>query len=317
MGLSNIQWCDYTFNSHIGCTMAKTADGKPIEECFFCYAKTLDDNRFSKTMGGASKEHPISHWGNSAPRYRTSETNWKQPLKWNKKPWICDECGKAYAEPEGCVDGCYPKMTAMHRARVFCLSLGDWLDDKIPIKWLADLLKLIHDTPHLEWLLLTKRPQNWKSRLNEAAEYLSGETPIEWQDVLIWIDSWLANGHIPTNIWIGVSAGADQAAALEIPALVHFLSCEPMLRPLETTHAAKFDWIIFGGESGPKARECHVDWIRNGVGFCREHDVAPFVKQLGSNCAMGWDYLALKDSHGGDMEEWSPDLRVREFPTFQ
>lgn len=300
MGLSNIQWTDYTFNPWIGCTMAKTISGKPIEECFLCYAKTLDDNRFSKTLGGASKENPISHWGNTAPRYRTSESNWKQPLAWNRA-----------AEKEGT------------RRRVFCLSLGDWLDDKVPIEWLADLLKTIYSTPNLDWLLLTKRPQNWAKRIEAASDcekplWAPHTKPSAFPSRAEHWRRW-SDGNPPANIWIGVSAGADQAAALAIPAKIHFLSCEPMLHELDTTHAAGFDWIIFGGESGSKARHLHTDWIRDGIVFCHEHGIAPFVKQLGANAvAAGRDQkylIAMKDSHGGNMEEWHEDLRVREFPS--
>ena len=133
-----------------------------------------------------------------------------------------------------------------------------------------------------------------------------------------------------------MSAGADQRAALDIPVRIHFLSCEPMQQPLDTTHAAEFDWIIFGGESGKNARPCHVDWIRQGLAFCRAHHIACFIKQLGTkvrdrvsardwpNGTRGADIwesgvaqyaqIELRDSHGGDMSEWPEDLRVREFP---
>lgn len=332
MGLSTIQWCDYTENFWLGCSFARLPDGTFILECFNCYAKLLDDNRYSKTLDGGTKEHPITHWGDSAPRHRTSEANWKNPLVWNRKaarfPWKCPVCGvciteEAYeSDPALNCSNCQQAPMVPNRPKVFSLSLGDWLDDRVPIEWFADMLRVIHDTPHLDWLLLTKRPQNWQTRLEEAADYLSGETPIEWQDTLIWIDTWLGNPQMPpANVWIGVSAGADQAAALDIPARVHFLSCEPMLRPMDTTHAARFNWIIFGGESGSKARPCNFGWIRDGVKFCRANGIAPFVKQLGSHVIKpAYDdvpehRVELRDSHGGEMQEWPLNIRVREFPT--
>lgn len=98
-------------------------------------------------------------------------------------------------------------------------------------------------------------------------------------------------------------------------------------------------WIIVGGESGPSARPCHVDWIRSIVRQCRDAGVSCFVKQLGSNCIdrndgmippKGWpapggsfrftplvagDFRAhLRDRAGGDPNEWPADLRVMEFP---
>ncbi len=308
MAKTTIQWCDYTFNPWIGCR-------KVAPECANCYAETLDRNRYSKTLDGGSKEHPVSHWG-SGPRHRTK--TWGDPLKWNKATHICDECGKATMQLGGIVAICaHCHCPHVHRPRVFCASLADWLDDEnVPIEWFADLLKLIHATPNLDWLLLTKRPQNWYSRLS----LVSGEMAESWIDCIDMPE----RGVVPENVWIGVSAGADQAAALDIPARIHFLSCEPMLKPIGASgalHTARFDWAIFGGESGSSARECHTDWIRDGVEFCRLNGIAPFVKQLGSNClAAGRDQkflIAMKDSHGGDMAEWPEDLRVREFPTPQ
>lgn len=240
---------------------------KVSPECKNCYAETLMDTRYGRVK-----------WGKGNPRVRTSPANWKLPRRWNKD-----------------VNGT--------RARVFCASLSDWLDDDhVPIEWLADLLETVRATPNLDWLLLSKRPQNWKARIEEVeSRGLAGvEVTTRW-----------LNGNPPANVWIGVSAGADAAAALDIPAAVHFLSCEPMLRPMDETHAAGFDWIIFGGESGAGARACSVPWIRDGIAFCRKHGIAPFVKQLG---AFVEPPMTLRDHKGGDMSEWPEDLRVREFP---
>lgn len=152
----------------------------------------------------------------------------------------------------------------------------------------------------------------------------------------------------PSNVWIGVSAGADQKAALDIPAKIHFLSCEPMLHALSVHYpepfntVARFDWIIFGGESGKNARPCNIEWIKQGLAFCRANKIAAFVKQMGRNVVdrndagfegdpgewpMDTQYheidtgyqgapvrVLLRDSHGGDMSEWPEDLRVRQFP---
>lgn len=325
---SAIQWTDHTFNPWEGCT-------KVAPECAHCYAETLVDHRFGRVK-----------WGKGQDRRKTSPTTWKQPLAWNKTA-ICLNCG--YAELIGSDDcrKCRTNFSEQHRRRprVFCLSLGDWLDEEVPIEWLGDLLRLIHATPNLDWLLLTKRPQNWNERIREAVrncrEFCEG--------TCLWLSDWVsAAGIAPDNIWIGVSAGADQKAALEIPAKIHFLSCEPMLKPL-TLHypepfktTERFDWIIFGGESGKAARPLKVDWIRMGLAFCRANKIAAFVKQMGRNVVdrndAGFDgddgewpmdtqardldsgyqgapvRVLLKDSHGGDMSEWPEDLRVREFP---
>ncbi len=338
MAISSIQWTDYSFNPWLGCR-------KVAPECANCYAETLDRNRYAKTLAPGTKAAPVSHWG-SGPRHRTK--TWGDPIKWNRIGLICPSCGGPWD-----VDTCARCAGSPHRPRVFCASLADWLDDEnVPVEWFADLLKLIFDTPDLDWLLLTKRPQNWKARLTGVIDRLNADNKDEETKFAFWVWGWLKEDKPPANIWIGVSAGADQAAALDIPARIHFLSCEPMLRPLQCTDGRcpdcgytkedarnlmdhrlckgpgpkGFDWIIFGGESGSKARPCNIDWISEGVKFCRAHGIAPFVKQLGSRPFVhpptsqtysdgSFPRTIIKDSHGGDMAEWPEDLRVREFPT--
>jgi protein gp37 len=315
---SAIQWTDHTFNPWEGCT-------KVAPECAHCYAEVLVDHRFGRVK-----------WGKGQPRRRTSENLWKQPLQWNRFliP-VCKSCGQEFTarHEESCAVDCpqCAKPLSYRAQRVFCLSLGDWLDEEVPIEWLADLLALIHATPNLDWQLLTKRPQNWLSLIDNAFDYLT-ENEVPEQE---WLGNWI-DGRSPSNIWIGVSAGADQKAVLEIPAKIHFLSCEPMLHEFDTTHATGFDWIIFGGESGKNARPCSAQWIGEGVEFCQRNKIAPFVKQLGANVrdvvldgykwpngTRGTDIfdphtsyaeIHLVDSHGGDWNEWPKDLRVREFP---
>jgi protein gp37 len=139
------------------------------------------------------------------------------------------------------------------------------------------------------------------------------------EDVIESVLGWSKLETFLSNVWIGVSAGADQAAALKIPAKIHFLSCEPMLKPLDHYYlpTQEFDWIIFGGESGKNARLCNVDWIRDGIAFCKRLQIACFVKQLGANIVDNTVITPpgkLKDSHGGDWAEWPEELMVREFP---
>lgn len=294
---SKIQWTDHTFNAWEGCT-------KVAPECKNCYAKTLVDHRFGRAK-----------WGKGQPRRRTSGNLWKQPLAWNKTApqrlhWGPEPCSAIHTGAP-----CKPA------PRVFCLSLGDWLDEEVPIEWLSDLLLLIERCQNLDWQLLTKRPQNWIHRIGLASNLTQRK----------WLFDWAHGDYIPPNIWIGVSAGADQKAALEIPAKVHFLSCEPMLHALDEEQnnvTQEFDWIIFGGESGTDARPCHIEWIRRGLAFCRANGIQAFVKQLGrrpyflsgaakismrTNRYRDFDDV-IRDSHGGDMSEWPEDLRVREFP---
>lgn len=102
------------------------------------------------------------------------------------------------------------------------------------------------------------------------------------------------------------------------------IDCECGFRTAKENGRISIDWAIFGGESGPNARQCAVEWIRDGVRQCRAAGVNAFVKQIGAvpflerevGTAKGGflEQLRLKDRKGGDMSEWPEDLRVREFP---
>src|SRR4051812_45686261 len=128
---TQIQWCDHTFNPWIGCT--KVSPG-----CANCYAEVSTRARVLRHRGQET-------WGKGAQRSRTSESNWKEPLRWNKA------AGQSYDSWKFALQTAASEFDGVEqyaRPRVFCASLSDWLDDEVPIEWLADLLKLIHDTPH-------------------------------------------------------------------------------------------------------------------------------------------------------------------------
>jgi len=270
-------------------------------------------------------DHTINPW--------VSAANWKLPLQLNRQ----------YEKAQSFMEG------LIAQPRVFCQSVGDWLDDEVPISWLANLLRLINATPNLDWQLLTKRPENFRARLEQAYSAPGMGSDVANAD---WIFHWANNhGCIPANVWIGVSVENQRHAderipqLLAIPARVRFLSCEPLLGPVEFSDATNrsdwirqlgkkslsgIHWVIIGGEIGPKARPCNIDWIRSIVGQCKAAGVACFVGQLGSNAVMPelctyagnpppLDSLSLvscglRDKKGGEMYEWPSSLRVREFP---
>lgn len=224
--------------------------------CDRCYAETLATNR----LGVA--------WGPHADRRRTAESTWRQPLAWNRK-----------AQREG------------RPARVFCASLADVFDNNAPSGAREALWDLIDATPYLDWLLLTKRPQN--------------------------IARMLPHNYMPPNIWLGTTVETQQEAErriphlLEVPAKVRFLSCEPLLGPVDLErievprvygsalmgsltgirrdhHGRTLDvghprihWVIAGGESGPGARPSHPDWFRSLRDQCSAAGVPFFFKQWG------------------------------------
>jgi protein gp37 len=323
MGLSKISWTDFTFNPWIGCSKVKDSPA-----CENCYAWLLDVNRFSKTLGGGTKEHPISHWGAGAPRHRTSASGWRAPSSWHVWPLICDHCERnESAKNRTSVPICGNCGGTMHKARVFSLSLGDWLDDEIPIEWLADFLRVIHDTPNLDWLLLTKRPENWKPQVARAltCSLTHGYASDERYAVAKWVESWL-NGEPPTNVRIGITAenqfNYDRRLHpfLDIPAYSRFLSIEPMCGPIDLilNHCqcgscrycekmfeigSHIHQVIVGGESGPSWQKniLNLDAMRRVFGQCQEFGIKRFAKQDS----------AFKPGQRGRIPD---DLWVQEFP---
>mgnify|MGYP001619842369 CR=1 FL=1 len=228
MGKTKIEWCDYVFNGWSGCT--KVSPG-----CAHCYAEALS-KRAPKVIG---------QWGPGAPRRRTSADYWKEPVKWNKRAGLFVECGNGHRwqakhqDQEGFCPECGHPESVQVRPRVFCLSLGDWLDPEVPIAWLGDMLNVWRLCTNLNILALTKRPELWRSRIEAVSAYLDAARPLDASGTdhdctQGMVHAWL-NGTPPDNVWIGASV-EDQPRAderipelLAIPARVRFLSCEPLL----------------------------------------------------------------------------------------
>lgn len=224
---SKIEWTDHTFNPWTGCTNVSAG-------CDHCYAEA-----WSKRSGHVK-------WGNN-PRKRTTEAYWKAPLIWQSR-------ADQFAAQHG------------RRQRVFCASLADVFDNQADKTWRDDLWDLIRRCRGLDWLLLTKRPQNIKKML-----------PADWGP----------DGY--PNVWLGFT-GEDQERydqrwhhLAAVPAAVRFVSYEPAIGPLRLDRAAPLqpDWIIAGGESGPGARSMDPQWARDIVADCEALGVAPFFKQWG------------------------------------
>jgi protein gp37 len=206
-------------------------------------------------------------------RQRTAESTWRNPIAWNAK-----------AKREG------------RRIKVFCLSLGDWLDEHVPVSWRTDLLDLIRKTPHLDWQLLTKRPEKWRMLISASMKDADATGRIELGSWLSW---WLdtgGNSRPPENVWIGVTVENQYLAEsripelIEIPARVRFLSCEPLLEALDLSYwltdslVPQLDWVICGGETGyakDDVRAMHPTWAQSLRDQCLAADVPFFFKQWG------------------------------------
>lgn len=240
---TKIEWADHTFNPWEGCQ--KVGPG-----CDHCYAET----RNARFAGGQA-----INWGPGAPRRRTSAKNWNLPIKWN-----------AEAAAKGI------------RYRVFCASLADVFDNEVDREWRDDLATLILSTPHLDWLLLTKRIGNAGAMLGEM--FLDGA---------------------PANVWLGATIvdqdeyDRDAHKLHRIAVSKRFLSIEPMLGPIHGAPSiGAFDWVIVGGESGHGARPIHPDWVRSLLDQCDWYGVPFLFKQWG-------EWLPA-------MQDGAPDRRVVE-----
>lgn len=239
----------------MGCT-------KVSQGCVNCYAETLMGDRWGKV-----------NWGPTGQRLKTSVPYWKKPVQWNKEQWVeCPSCGwrgngnvtKSMAGFSFC-PACNHREVVFRptRRRVFCASLADVFEDNRQLtEWREDLFKLIEATPNLDWLLLTKRPENILNMMVRNAPALP-------------------------NVWIGASVESPQyfeervRHLAEVPAAVRFLSVEPMIGPVRIPplYADSISWVIVGGESGPNCRPMEIDWVRDIHGDCKAAGIPFFMKQ--------------------------------------
>lgn len=349
---TNISWADSTASPWFGCSMKSPG-------CAHCYAHGLMRTRFEPLvreayrLAGIAEWRMCDTWGDKAPRV-LSKSFWRDVRGWNSKPLVCDNCQKTESAVNRSASPiCGRCGGTMHRRKIFP-SLMDWLDN-MPAgiidqngKWLdpqqvmAEMLTAIRDTPNLIWMLLTKSPERFFEIVGEFD--MPYEGPLE-----AWVSSWVRDKNPPENVWIGTTV-EDQTRAderiphlLKIPARIRFLSCEPLLGPIdlwgaryrnkggytgEVTSWGGVDLVIIGGEGGPGASPCNVDWIRSLKDQCQAARVCAFVKQLGSNvCGDRWkrgerefhnfginDWSFIRHPKGGDPSEWPEDLRVQEMP---
>jgi protein gp37 len=196
--------------------------------CHGCYAEAMA-RRVGKQV-----------WGAAASRWFFADKHWAEPVKWNREAEAASE-----------------------RHRVFCASMADVFeerDDLVPHR--DRLWALIRATPSLDWLLLTKRPENIALML-----------PSDW-------------GRGYDNVWLGTTVESRAyygrvAALAAVPARVRFLSVEPMLEAMPDLPLGGIDWVIVGGESGPRHRQMSVDWARQVRDRCLSARVSFFFKQWG------------------------------------
>jgi protein gp37 len=311
---TKISWCDSSANFWSGCT-------KVSEGCKNCYAEALSKNKF---FGGGKT---IGKWGKGAPR-QLHESAFKLALRLNKRPWVCPVCGHGMTEDEskgyvGCPNQAAQKewlesdrlsplppvrvmhVTQHHRRRIFSLSLGDWLDEEVPIEWLARMLDTIRQCDQVTWILCSKRPENFHPRMREV---VTAQTT--YSDLAVWIRGWTGIS-IPKNIILLTSV--ENQAMLDkrykdsaaIPSACRGFSFEPLLAEINVPDWSGISWAIIGSESG-KHRRFQDGYPAAALSLIRQARAAGlkvFHKQM-----------PIHGRVSTNPADWPPDFQIRQHP---
>ena len=288
---SQIEWTDATWNPVTGCSRVSKG-------CENCYAERLAATRL--------RQHP------SRDGLTDANGRWNGEVRFNPQ-WL--------ARP----------LRAQRPRRIFVAAHGDLFHENVPDAWIDSIFAVMALSGRHVFQVLTKRPERMREYMHVGEGRMAGA-----------IMGWLAEGSAapvpisprrrfdllriadagrpwfdwpPPNVWLGVSA-EDQATAdervptlLDTPAAVRWLSAEPLLGPLEIDDAmAGLDWVVAGGESGPRARPMEAAWARSLRNQCLCSDTPFFFKQWGGKSAKSggrlldgrtWDRLPHRRPAGG------------------
>jgi|CXWL01.1.fsa_nt_gi protein gp37 len=313
---SSIEWTDVTWNPVRGCSLVSAG-------CRNCYAMK-QAHRFS---GPGQPYEGLTMIGQHGP-------SWIGTVK--TVPWLLDE-PLHWKKPR----------------KIFVNSMSDLFHRDVPDEFIEKVFVVMARSPRHTYQVLTKRPGRMlefmrKNSTGGRIFHLAADRGVE-------------SGQWPlSNVWLGVSV-EDQATAderipilLQTPAAVRWVSAEPLLGPVDIRWKSGsdfrswmpapgppspsyrggdgyIDWVVVGGESGPRARPCDLAWIRSIKDQCQEAGVPVFVKQLGAFCKSTMpnkptmedgqrfigDIRALQgriDRKGSNIKAFPVDLRVRGFP---
>lgn len=355
MAATNIEWADRVWNPVTGCT-------KVSQGCKHCYAEVMAKRTFGRLYPpvyiGPGCDEPADEWrARSFTDVQTHADRLDAPLRWRKPARIfVNSMSDLFHEdvPDAFIDKVFAVMALAPQHTFLVLT-------KRPERMRAymEAFSAARVGPVLRQIAYDADGRPEGGLLQRADIIDEG-----WCQLGGW---W----PLP-NVWLGVSvedqATADQRIPLlfQTPAAVRWISAEPLLGPIDLNaihtqshdglehgwwsavsgkrfspwadgdvEAPRLDWVVVGGESGPKARPCHIDWIRRVVEQCLDAGVPPFVKQLGAK-SLDWSkaeptgkfrtdpetgqrqievrHPRQRDRKGGNPDEWSADLRVREFP---
>lgn len=175
--------------------------------------------------------------------------------------------------------------------RVFVCSMSDLFHEDVPDAFILRVWQTMADCPQHTFMVLTKRSER-------MAEFSTSPLP---------------------NVWCGVSIESERYLfraddLRRVNAAVKFISFEPLLDCISRWKLPKIGkvvWAIIGGESGPGARLCRIEWVQKIMDWAREIEISCFVKQFGSAYARAQSW---KHPKGGEMSEWPEWARIREWP---
>lgn len=314
---TKIEWAEATWNPITGCSVLSPG-------CTNCYAQRLAGTRMKTHWSriGLTRSTKAGPVWNGVVRLNVEWLD--QPLRWKRA------------------------------RRIFVCAHGDLFHELVPDEWIDRIFAVMALRPQHTFQILTKRAERMREycgalatpgricrHLHALAEEAKGNAFTLWQ-----AQERLINWPLP-NVWLLVSVEDQSRADERIPLLldtlaaVRGISAEPLLEsvdlgaplfpdevdrrgsliggaPYPGDAWRRLDWVIIGGESGPSSRPFDIAWARSIIAQCKAAGVACFMKQLGANPQTKYEYatglLPLRDRKGGDMQEWPPDLRVREYP---
>lgn len=303
MSDTSIEWADKVWNPVVGCTRVSAG-------CDNCYAVKMTKrlavmNDKSRVKYAGLVNIGKGHFNGTV---RTCEDDLTKPMRWHKP------------------------------ARVFVNSMSDLFHKDVPFEFVDKVMAVVAISPHHTFQVLTKRPERMAEYFQHhcspervaaaAAELLYGRLETMKRDFLT---AWDGRFALPLpNLWLGTSVENQEQAEkripdlLNVPAAVRFLSCEPLIGPVDLgmdspelgwvnflkppklngERMPGIDWVICGGESGPNARPMHPDWARSLRDQCVAA-VVPFFFKQGSQA--NW-------SDFKDFDKFPADLQHREFP---
>lgn len=322
-GKTSIEWTQQSWNPLVGCTILTAG-------CIKCYAMNMARRieAMNATLRAQGKPHAAHYDGTTK-------------LVNGKAVWT----GVVRQAPRATL---MAPLTRRVPTTYFVNSMSDLFHEDVPDSWIDEVFAVMAASRRHTYQVLTKRAARMRKymthpdtgkRIYLAARKLTAEA-FDWP--------------LP-NVWLGVSIERQQEAdarmpdLMATPAAVRFVSCEPLLGPLDLTpwlwgretpckdcprdidcecgahprhlleNEPALHLAIIGGESGHDARPFDLFWGRELLGQCADASVAAFMKQVGghpidSMCAAPRETLRMKDKKGGDPAEWPPELRVRQMP---